>query len=354
MNHLHAFWAALRKATSSTTSRLALTYLMIIMVMSVGFSIVFYNTSYHELGRQIPPPHSNYTNDYRTNVAPQDAGNGTQPTSLNGFLHQRISEGRHNLLMELIALNIGALVLGSIVSYQLARRTLEPIEAAMEAQAQFVSDASHELRTPLTAIQASNEVALRKTSLTLAQAKEVIRNNTEDALRLQELSEGLLRLARQKNQVLELEPVSLQTAAGDAMNHIVKIATLKQIAVEDNVPDIAVLGDKSGLTQIAAILLDNAIKYSHEMGTIYLEGQQKGKFGYLTVRDEGIGIPEAELPHVFQRFYRVDTARTQGDRPGYGLGLSIAKKLILQQRGDLTVASELGKGSSFTIRLPLA
>src|SRR6266705_6909288 len=94
----------LRKFFGSTTIRLSLTYLAIIMVMSIGFSIIFYNTSYHELGRQIPPPNHSYTNDFRPNDAGDIGTNGQSP-SLSTFLHERVKEGRHNLLLELIALN---------------------------------------------------------------------------------------------------------------------------------------------------------------------------------------------------------------------------------------------------------
>ncbi|MGH7238392.1 MAG: sensor histidine kinase, partial [Candidatus Saccharimonadales bacterium] len=143
------------KFLHSTTARLSLTYLAIIMVMSVAFSFVFYQTTSYQLGQQILP------RSFYRRIEPD----GFTP-HVNSFLRQRIDEGRHSLIVRLIILNAVVLALGSLASYLLARRTLEPIEESMEAQSQFASDASHELKTPLTAIRASNEVALRKPGLT--------------------------------------------------------------------------------------------------------------------------------------------------------------------------------------------
>jgi signal transduction histidine kinase len=163
--------------------RLASTYLIIIMVMSVGFSVVFYQTSTKEF-----------------NHRPRDINGPISPLadnpSFQAYLDEREAAARQSLMLDLVILNIIALIVGSLLSYLLARRTLQPIEDNMEAQAQFVSDASHELRTPLTALRASNEVALRNKKLKLADARQVIADNIDDIARLQDLANSMLGLLK--------------------------------------------------------------------------------------------------------------------------------------------------------------
>jgi signal transduction histidine kinase len=310
------------------------------MILSVGFSIIFYNTSYHELGNQLPPPKF----DKIMLRAP----------TLVTFFQKQIAADRHVLLEHLVFINIGALLFGAIVSYLLARQALEPIEAAMETQSRFTSDASHELRTPLAAIQTENEVALRSKDLTLARAKAILASNLEEAVKLKELSEGLLRLAEKDHRDTTMTPVSLADVATEAMNHVIKSAQKKNIVIQDEVPKIMVRGEMQHLAQAVAIFLDNAIKYSDEKSTVYVTAETKGKLGYIHVRDEGVGISSAELPHIFDRFYRVDTSRSRQGGSGYGLGLSIARTIVDQLDGEIVVRSVPGKGTTFTVKLPLA
>lgn len=328
----------------SATSRLAASYLAIIMVLSIGFSFVLYQTSAHELGRQIPP----------SSLFASSQAELSEKLEYHSFWQQRIEEGQSHLLGRLVILNLSVLVIGAAFSYYLARRTLRPIEDAMEAQSRFVTDASHELRTPLTAILASNEVALRKPRLTLGQAKKVISSNVEEMNKLKSLSDGLLDLSKQDLNNLVKRPVSLQDVAAEAMNRVLPAAQAKNISVQDDAPAIKVVGDMSSLAQAVAILLDNAIKYSPAKSTIYLSGLAKGGHGQLSVRDEGAGIAPKDLPRIFERFYRVDPARTSANANGHGIGLSIAQKIVGQHHGKITVDSKPGKGSTFTIQLPLA
>jgi two-component system sensor histidine kinase CiaH len=326
------------------TLRLAASYLAIIIVLSIGFSYVLYRTSARELERQIPPQSLFIS-------SPTDFGEGLE---YHTFWQQRLEEGRSHLLGRLAILNLSVLVVGAASSYYLARRTLRPIENAMEAQSRFVTDASHELRTPLTAILASNEVALRKPNLTLKQAKDVIASNIEEVGKLKSLSDGLLDLSKQDSNTLAMKPVSLQDVAGEAMNRVLPAAQAKQISIQDDVPAVKVLGDSSNLVQAVAVLLDNAIKYSPAKSTIYLSGRTEDGYGHLSVRDEGVGIMPKYLPHIFERFYRIDQVRTAVGTDGHGIGLSIAQKIIEQHHGKITIDSTPRQGSTFTIQLPLA
>lgn len=334
--------STLIKFARSSTARLALSYLAIIMIMSVGFSVVFYNTSSHELGRKLPPPSSLF---------------GQFDENRTVYLHyvdKRVVEARERLLGNLILLNVLALGAGSYVSYLLARRTLEPIEDAMEAQARFASDASHELRTPLAAIQTENEVALRKETLSLDRAKELLASNVEEVKKLQELADGLLRLAREDNHTLEMGPVSLATVATEAINRVIKPAQSKDIEITDKVGNEYVIADSASLIQVLSVLLDNAIKYSEKKQPITITSTVKGKIAQIDVIDKGKGIDADDLPKIFDRFYRADSSRSSQNVSGYGLGLSIAYKIIKQHGGTISVTSAPGHGSKFSITLPLA
>jgi signal transduction histidine kinase len=348
------------------TMRLAATYLAIIMALSVGFSVIFYNTSTGSLGNSAIRLQSSQDDDKPKSTPSGATGtisleNGSSPKvikspdELTQQLQQSISIIKHDLVNQLVMLNVGALLVGAIFSYVLARYTLRPMEEALDMQARFSSDASHELRTPLTALKTRGEVALRKQKLTLAEAKAVIQSSVDQAAKLEKLSEGLLRLGASNPKKLVRSPLTVADLTTEATNSVIEPAQAKDIAVDDTgVDDCRVLGDEDSLVQIIAILLDNAVKYSDRGGTIYIETDSDQKYGYIKVRDEGGGMRATDLPYIFERFYRADYARTKHGKHGYGLGLSIAKKLVEQNGGTITVESTLGKGSTFTVKLLLS
>jgi two-component system sensor histidine kinase CiaH len=331
---------------TSTTARLAASYLGIIMVMSLGFSFVFYHASYRELGKQIPPPRV-IANNFGTNIVSNDFGD------YEHFFQDRINKGRDELLYNLLLVNVAVLVLGTFVSYYLARRALEPIERAMDVQSRFASDASHELRTPLTVIQTENEVALRKSDLTLKRAKELLASNLEEVVRLKALSEGLLRLAHDRKKMPH-ELAWIDDIANEAVNGVIKAAQAKDISIEEAAPHVQVIGDADGLKQAVSVLLDNAIKYSDPGHAVHIDGAANNHQVTVNVHDQGIGIDAEHLPHIFDRFYRADQSRSKQAADGYGLGLAIAKAIVEQHDGLITVASAPGKGTTFTITLPCA
>lgn len=333
----------------SATVRLAGTYLAIIMLMSIVFSFVFYNTSSRQLDRQEIPQEI-----ARAYTSLGQQGERPGPADLQRFLEQRADEGRHELLARLIIINMTVLLAGTVVSYALARRSLQPIEEAMEAQTRFVSDASHELRTPLTTLQTTNEVALRKPKLTITEARKLIGHNVEEAVRLKQLSDGLLGLLKHDGRVRNQTAVSLQAVTTEAVNRVAPAAIAKHMAVNDSVANIKVRSDEASLIQIVTILLDNAVKYSPNGTEILIDAKARGKTAQLIVQDQGIGIKATDLPHIFDRFYRADTSRSHHQAEGYGLGLAIAKKLADQLDIDIHVKSAQGEGTTFTLKLPLA
>jgi two-component system sensor histidine kinase CiaH len=318
--------------------RLTGTYLAIIMAMSVGFSVIFYSVSMRELDRR---PHTISLMD----IAPDP---DTRLT-FNDYLSNRAEEARTSLLVDLILVNLMALISGGILSYLLAQYTLRPIEENMEAQAQFVSDASHELRTPLTALRAANEVALRDKKLKIADARAVIAENIEDITRLQSLADSMLGLLRDDTAGFQAD-VSLPDVVSEAMNVVISQAQAKNISVEDATGDTHLYGNARSLTQLLTILLDNAIKYSPEGSAVHVSSEVQGSSLVLTVKDEGVGMDEEAVKHAFTRFYRAEESRSTS---GYGLGLSIAKKIAEAHHGKIAIESVVGEGSSFTVTLPL-
>lgn len=323
--------------------RLAGTYLIIIMTMSIVFSVIFYSTAANELDRRPRELPSSALSTYQI----QNGGD------FRDYLTQRADEGRASLLAELIIINILMLGIGALISYLLAERTLKPIEDNMEAQSQFVSDASHELRTPLTAIRTSNEVALRNKKLTLVEARELLDENVQDVARLQDLTDSMLGLLKDDDKTLLKQDVDLQSALSDAMNAVVPQALAKHITIEDSVAHVTFQGNPQAITQLATILLDNAVKYSPEHATIAVGSQQTTRTVMLIVRDQGIGMDEETIDQIFTRFYRADKARTLQGTKGYGLGLAIAKKIVDAHGGKIHVESVLEQGTTFRVELPI-
>lgn len=331
---------------SKPTVRLALTYLVIIMSVSLVYSIVMYRVT----ARQLVVQFHDANGGTHKIVAPPE---GTTLPSDMPRIAANSTKGREALKQNLIILNAGVVVLGTPFCYFLARRTLRPMEDAMENQARFSSDAAHELRTPVAALRARNEVALRNTRLSLSQAKQIIRESADQAIRLERLSEALLQLSSE-NRKQTNETTHLEDAANEAMNLHIAPAQSKHISISDEVSNISVQASRQDVVQAISILLDNAIKYSHRSGKIIITSEQDQKWGLVHITDEGRGIRATDIPRIFDRFYRADHARTTDTTLSYGLGLSIARKLVAQNNGALSVQSTLGKGSIFTIRLPLA
>ena len=222
--------------------RLAGTYLAIIMTMSIGFSLILFNASTHELGRR---PHD---------MGPTSPFRGDR---IQEYFETREQESRQAIIIDLLLANIAMLVVGGLISYLLAERSLRPIEHNMAAQAQFVSDASHELRTPLTALRTANEVALRNTTLKLADAKQVIQENIDDIARLQGLTDSMLGLLKDDTNVA-IQSVELQLVVGDAMNIVAPLAIKKDISIDDQTSPVVVRADHQSMVQLLTILLDSS------------------------------------------------------------------------------------------------
>lgn len=326
--------------------RLSAAYMAIIMAISLVFSLILYQLSVGQLSTSLSRQYTRLRSIYGTTVLVP--ANPQQ-------IETELAAGKRRLALQLFYFNGVILALGTGLSYWLARRTLQPIEDALQSQARFAADASHELRTPLAAMQSEIEVALRDPKLSREDAAVLLNSNLEEVAKLRTLADGLLRLARSERSDIPTVRVGLANIAQNAVAGVAASAASRQITVANDVPDgLATTGDATALSELIVILLDNAIKYSPEHTTIRLTAWSAPNTVHLSVADQGQGIDPADLPHIFDRFYRADPARSPINVPGTGLGLSLARQIVELHSGSIHVASTVGHGSTFTVNLPSA
>jgi len=233
---------------------------------------------------------------------------------------------------------------------------LRDITAARRVEAMrrdFVADASHELKTPAAAIQAAAETLDRAVGEDPAAAARFAARLRRDAIRLSRIVSDLLDLSRLESERPELRPVRLDRIVADEVNRLRGQAREAGVRVDRESTDVTVRGSTKDLALLARNLLDNAVRYTPEGGRVRVRVSADDGAAVLTVSDSGIGIPSRDLPRIFERFYRVDRARSR-DTGGTGLGLSIARHVAEQHRGRIEAHSELGRGTTFRVRLPLA
>ncbi|MGG4493517.1 sensor histidine kinase [Brevibacillus reuszeri] len=268
-------------------------------------------------------------------------------------------EQEQNMLSSLLYVVIigGAvsIVIAMVVGLFLARRALVPIQVSWEKQQQFIADASHELRTPLAAILVNLERLFRFPDRTIEQESEKIMVGIQEARRLSKLVSDLLTLARSDSNELQIMPqkLRLDEIVQKCTQVFTQLAIVKQVNLETEIEQpLEMEGDEERLHQLLVILLDNALKYTNENGSIYVSCKREGQRVVVHVRDTGIGIPKEDTPYLFDRFYRVDKMRSRSAE-GTGLGLSIAKWIVDAHHGKIQVSSEEGIGTSFLVTLPM-
>jgi two-component system sensor histidine kinase CiaH len=262
------------------------------------------------------------------------------------------SQARQHLNQDLVVLNVGALILGGLISYWFAGRTLRPIALAHEAQTRFVADASHELRTPLANIRAENEVFLRQKSFTAKETRELVTSNLEEVQRLEHLSRDLLALTQYGQVDIVFSDIPVESIIDDALSQIEKVMQTRSVTVERQLQEAQVHGNQESLARLLVILLDNAVKYGPQAGTIFIAGARHGSNYIMTVRDEGKGIAAKDLPHIFDRLYRGDPARAT-TTSGYGLGLALAREITQANQGSIKAYNAPKGGAVFSVQLPV-
>jgi signal transduction histidine kinase len=337
-----------------TKARIKLTawYLMIIMAISLSFSVAIYTSVDRELTRM-----DNMRKDRQARVdAIEDilAKNGFLPPQDNAPRNQEtLEQSRVRIISILGFINGAILVISGVGGYLLAGLTLDPIQKMVKEQKDFVGNASHELRTPITSLKTEIEVALRDKNMTLKGAQSLLKSNLEDINGMQKLSNYLLALSKFENadNRLQIVKMDLGKTVSDSIDGLVPVAAKKGIAIAKNISSSEIKADFAAVSQLATILIDNAVKYSGKAKRIKVTVTKGGK---LIVRDFGIGISKTDIPHIFERFYRADASRSKNKTDGYGLGLSIAKTIADRLGAKIKVESTLGKGSAFSVQFPLA
>lgn len=246
-----------------------------------------------------------------------------------------------------------ALSLSSIGGVWLTRRVMQPIEQSFLRLKQFTADASHELRSPLMAISTNAEVALEYPEEMRPKDLKKFKAIASAADQMTRLTEDLLLLAR-SDQALNLKKESVNIQ--DVLDNLVQLyqpqADAKEINLSANLTgNLYVLGDLVLLTRVFANLIENAIQYTPQNGTVEIQARRVGQQLSIKVKDTGIGMTPTQLGQIFERFWRADEGRNYR-AGGFGLGLAIAKSTVQNHQGTLTVTSQLGMGSCFTVQLP--
>jgi two-component system sensor histidine kinase CiaH len=283
----------------------------------------------------------------------------TPPPQVTGVI--QISEnatGEEQALHDLSLLLIGGGALGILLaalgSLFLAGRALVPIRQAFGRQRQFTADASHELRTPLALIRANAEMMLLRSEHLDDENAELVQEIIRETDHLNRMVGDLLTLARADSEMLELRIASMDFGAlvEEVHDDLQRIAEARDIQGTVSVSGpVTVAGDEVRLRQLLLILIDNALKYTDPGGQVQVSLSRVDNRARLVVQDTGIGIPPEDVPHIFERFYRVDRAR-EHESGGTGLGLAIARWIVQAHHGTIKVESELSKGTKFQVELP--
>jgi two-component system, OmpR family, sensor kinase len=228
------------------------------------------------------------------------------------------------------------------------------LQASFDQIKQFSMNVAHELRTPLTILKGETELALSK-PIPSIEMQELVTSYLEETIRMSRIVDDLLTLAKADAGQLPInrEPVNIVHLVEEIHEDALLLSSGKDLHIQLQVGTASlVLGDQARLRQLFRIIITNAIQYTERRGSIFIRCHTERENAVITFEDTGIGIPSESLDKIFERFYRVDQARTRA-KGGTGLGLSLAKWIVEMHNGSIVVESVLGKGSRFTVRLPL-
>ena len=253
-----------------------------------------------------------------------------------------------------VVLGFIALLIASAIGYYMAGKAFLPLKEAYDKQKQFAADASHELRTPLAVLMSSAELLLADPSIQNPFLRQVLEDVKSEVKKMTNLVSELLMVARSDNNALKvkIQRLDLSEILQQVVRTMIPIAEKKNIRLMgENFVKTPINADEQKIKQLAIILVDNAIKYTPEGGSVLVELESvDAKRVSFSVMDSGIGIAAEDLDKVFERFYRVDKARSR-EMGGNGLGLAIASEIVKLHEGKISVASKLGEGTKFTVEL---
>ena len=266
---------------------------------------------------------------------------------------RRVHETVSKLIFVLLPLGIGGLGLAAIGGFYMAGRAVKPVREAFDRQRAFIADASHELNTPLTLIRVDTEVL--QSSLENPADRELADEMLVETDRMSAILSDLLMMARLDAGVLDVarKPFDLSNLLKEETERFRIRATRKGVRLNVRGPDeLLASGDPARTGQILAALLDNALRFTPSEGSIEVSAREQDDRVEATVTDSGPGVPPEHLPHIFERFYQAESARSRANGGGTGIGLAIARGLARAQEGDLEAANSKDSGAVFRLKLP--
>ncbi len=302
--------------------RLTFIYVIIVAVIVIGFSLFLYQSISRNL----------------TDANDEDFS-GVES-------HQHlVSNTLNSVENDLIFADIIILIVSAGLSFMLAGKTLKPIQKSVEAQKAFAANASHELRTPLAVMRNDIEVFMRNQYPTKELIHKTMNSNLEEIKHMSGMVEDLLLLARSDDQlVLEHKDIDFSIVVKNVVERMKALTDSKGIKLTDNTSgQFLVRGNQRQLERVVINILQNSIDHTPSEGSIDIKVEKEGSKIMLKISDTGSGISVKDLPHIFNRFYKGNSAK------GTGLGLSIVKKIIDQHRGHISVESVEGKGTTVTL-----
>jgi two-component system, OmpR family, sensor histidine kinase CiaH len=258
------------------------------------------------------------------------------------FIEHALTEVR----AEITFIALVVVIATTIASYFLARFTLKPIEHAMQAQQKFTENASHELRTPLAIMRSEIEVLLRAENPTKAYITETLVSTIEEISSLSTLAEDLLLLAKSERAVFPKTPLALDEVLMRVVTMLDVIAKEKGVMITYDPLTVEIPGNETALTRVFLNLVHNAITHTKEAGVVTLKTTLLEHMVEVRVTDTGVGIPVADQPHIFERFYK------GGSSHGTGLGLAIVAELVAIHQGKVWLESSTDTGTTFVVALP--
>lgn len=289
--------------------------------------------------------------EYRFLKAPLPNSQGTVLVFLGTSL-EKLSLG--HLLAAFVITGIGGIIVTLCCSLFMASRALIPIQKSWESQKNFIADASHELRTPLTVIQTNLDIVMDSPKETVEEQILWLENIQMESKLMAKLVEDLLFLARADSPqaTVKMHSFQLDLAVRETLSPFEPVAARAQLQIKTSIAEnVPFHGDQIRIKQLVAILIDNAIKYTPAKGEISVQLKDTNNRIQLIISDTGEGLEKAHLDRIFDRFYRVDKARSR-ESGGTGLGLSIAQWIVKEHKGTIKVTSVPQQGTTVTISLP--
>lgn len=284
-------------------------------------------------------------------------------TTYLAFADANSAAGWKSLALTLVGAAIAALAAFFVISLFFSRWALRPVEQTWRSQRQFIADASHELKTPLTVILADASIALEHPERTVKSQRQWIEGIQIEGQRMQGLVEDMLALAKhdtaevdaQATMGKQQEKLDVADMAQRAVLQFEAVAFERGVEIDvakSSSAPVFIGGVRGDIERVLGILIDNACKYAEADGRVVVSAKREGKHAIVRVNNTGTPIPASDLPHIFDRFWRADEARTSG-AGGYGLGLSIARSIVEEHGGTLSAQSSAERGTTFTAKFPI-